>query len=61
LSAQYLTLRPEFADLTLLALVERLKLDRVITLDQKDFDIYRLKNGKPLRNMLNITATTRRS
>jgi predicted nucleic acid-binding protein len=55
LSAQYQTLRPDFADLALLALAERTKVDRVITLDKKDFDVYRLKNGKPLRNMLNLS------
>ena len=52
LSAQYRTLRPDFADLALLALAERLKLDRVLTLDKKDFAVYRLKNGRPLRSAL---------
>lgn len=52
LAARYRTLRPDFADLALLALAERLKLDRILTLDQKDFMVYRLKNGRALRNML---------
>ena len=52
LAAQYRTLRPDFADLALLALAERLKLDRILTLDKKDFMVYRLKNGRALRNML---------
>jgi predicted nucleic acid-binding protein len=52
LSTQYRTLRPDFADLALLALAERLKLDRVLTLDKADFTVYRLKNGRPLRNVL---------
>lgn len=56
LSEQYRTLRPDFADLALLALAERTKVERVITLDKKDFDVYRLKNGKPLRNMLSLSA-----
>jgi predicted nucleic acid-binding protein len=56
LSVQYQTLRPDFADLALLALAERVKVERVITLDKKDFAIYRLKNGKPLRNMLALSA-----
>lgn len=56
LSVQYQTLRPDFADLALLALAERTKVDRVITLDKKDFDVYRLKNGKPLRNMLTLSV-----
>lgn len=56
LSLQYQSLRPDFADLALLALAERAKVDRVITLDKKDFDVYRLKSGKPLRNMLNLSV-----
>ena len=60
LSAQYRTLRPDFADLALLALAERLKLDRVLTLDKKDFMVYRLKNGRPLRNVLDVERTRRR-
>lgn len=52
LAAQYRTLRPDFADLALLALAERLKLDRILTTDKKDFMVYRLKSGRALRNML---------
>jgi uncharacterized protein len=59
LAAQYRTLRPDFADLALIALAERLKLDRVITLDKKDFLVYRLKNGRPLRNMLSADLAKR--
>lgn len=59
LSAQYRTLRPDFADLALLALAERLKLDRILTLDKKDFMVYRLKNGRPLRNVLDVETSKR--
>ena len=59
LSAQYRTLRPDFADLALLALAERLKLDQILTLDKKDFMVYRLKNGRPLRNVLAAEAARR--
>ena len=59
LSAQYRTLRPDFADLALLSLAERLKLDRILTLDKKDFMVYRLKNGRPLRNALDAAAPKR--
>lgn len=59
LAAQYRTLRPDFADLALLALAERLKLDRIVTLDKKDFAVYRLKNGRALRNMLAADAAKR--
>jgi uncharacterized protein len=56
LSEQYRTLRPDFADLALLALAERTRVDRVLTLDKRDFDVYRLKNGKPLRNVLQMAT-----
>jgi len=56
LSVQYRTLRPDFADLALLALADRLKLDRVLTLDKRDFTVLRLKNGRPLRNVLAAEA-----
>lgn len=52
LSTQYRTLRADFADLALLALAERLKLDRLLTLDKRDFAVLRLRNGRPLRNVL---------
>ncbi|OGA03564.1 MAG: hypothetical protein A3H35_12605 [Betaproteobacteria bacterium RIFCSPLOWO2_02_FULL_62_17] len=52
LAAKYRSLRPDFADLALLALAERLKTDRILTLDQRDFAVYRLRNGKSLRNVL---------
>ncbi|MBI4205179.1 MAG: PIN domain-containing protein [Betaproteobacteria bacterium] len=59
LFAQYRTLRPDFADLALVALAERLKLDRILTLDKKDFMVYRLKNGQPLRNVLDAEPAKR--
>lgn len=40
----------------LLALAERTRVDRVLTLDKRDFDVYRLKNGKPLRNVLQMAT-----
>jgi predicted nucleic acid-binding protein len=52
LATRYRSLRPDFADLALLALAERLKTDRILTLDQRDFAVYRLRNGRPLRNTL---------
>jgi hypothetical protein len=59
LSAQYRTLRPDFADLALLALAERVKLDRILTLDKRDFMVYRLRNGRPLRNVLDTERQKR--
>lgn len=52
LATRYRALRPDFADLALLALAERLKTDRILTLDKRDFAVYRLRNGRPLRNVL---------
>lgn len=52
LATRYRTLRPDFADLALLALAERLRTERILTLDKRDFAVYRLKNGRPLRNVL---------
>ncbi|HEV2007197.1 MAG TPA: hypothetical protein VGQ88_00590 [Burkholderiales bacterium] len=52
LAARYRTLRPDFADLALLALAERLKTDHILTLDKRDFAVYRLRNGRSLRNVL---------
>ena len=52
LAVRYRTLRPDFADLALLALAERLKTERILTLDTRDFAVYRLRNGRPLRNVL---------
>lgn len=51
-ATKYRSLRPDFADLALLALAERLRTDRILTLDKRDFAVYRLRNGKPLRNVL---------
>ena len=56
LATRYRTLRPDFADLALLALAERLKTERVLTLDERDFSVYRLRNGRLLRNVLSGRA-----
>ena len=52
LAAKYRDLDPDFADLALLALAERLGTAAVLTVDVKDFAIYRLRSGKPLVNLL---------
>lgn len=52
LATRYRTLRPDFADFALLVLAERLKTDRILTLDKRDFAVYRLRNGRSLRNVL---------
>ena len=37
----------DFADASLVALAERLSLDRIFTVDQHDFSVYRLHGKKP--------------
>jgi predicted nucleic acid-binding protein len=37
----------DFADASLVAIAERLGLDRIVTLDRTDFSIYRLNDRKP--------------
>lgn len=43
---------PDLADLSLLALAERTGVRDVITVDAADFTIYRLSNGRALKNLL---------
>ena len=50
LAAKYRDL--DFADLALLALAERLGVFSILTIDARDFSIYRLRNGKRLVNLL---------
>ncbi len=46
LNAQYADLPGDFADLSLIAISERLKIDTIATLD-KDFDVYRRYRNQP--------------
>lgn len=43
---------PDLADLSLLALAERTGVRDVLTVDAKDFAVYRLSNGRTLNNLL---------
>jgi predicted nucleic acid-binding protein len=56
LAAKYRNLDPDFADLALLALAERLGVFSVLTVDTRDFSIYGLRNGKRLLNLLEEEA-----
>jgi predicted nucleic acid-binding protein len=47
LMARYADRPMDFADASLVAIAERLGLDRVVTLDRTDFSIYRLADRKP--------------
>jgi hypothetical protein len=46
LNIQYADMNPDFADLTLVAISERLDIEAIATLD-KDFDIYRRYRKQP--------------
>lgn len=52
LAAKYHDLDPDFADLALVALAERLGVRSILTTDTRDFSVYRLRNGKRLANLL---------
>jgi len=56
LASKYRDLDPDFADLALLALAERLETLSVLTVDARDFSIYRLRSGKRLVNLLDEGA-----
>jgi hypothetical protein len=49
---KYRDLAPDLADLTLLALAERSGVREIITVDTKDFAVYRLANNRALSNLL---------
>jgi predicted nucleic acid-binding protein len=46
---RYKKLSPQLADASLVYLAERENLDTIFTLDRRDFSIYRLAGGRPLR------------
>lgn len=48
-AAKYSSHSTQLADLALLYLAERDKIDTVFTFDRRHFSIYRLGNGKTLR------------
>ena len=49
---KYRDLGPDLADLTLLALAERRGVREIITVDAKDFEIYRVSGNRALSNLL---------
>ena len=49
---KYADQTPDLADLSLLALAEREGVQDIITVDAADFDVYRLRNGRKLNNLL---------
>ena len=56
LAGKYRDLDPDFADLALLALADRLGLKSIVTVDVRDFSVYRLRSGKRLVNLLKAPA-----
>lgn len=55
LFAKFRNQNPDFADLALLALAEREQVYEAITIDERDFALYRLRNGRRLVNLLTRT------
>lgn len=51
LAAKYRDFDPDFADLALIALAERLGTAAILTVDLRNFAVYRLRSGKPLVNL----------
>ena len=49
---KYAERKPDFADLSLLALAERTGIRDIVTIDTADFQVYRLSNGRALNNLL---------
>jgi predicted nucleic acid-binding protein len=46
---QYESLRPQLADLSLIYLAERHRIQYIFTLDRRDFLVYRSPSGQPYR------------
>jgi predicted nucleic acid-binding protein len=44
--ARYASLEPDFTDAAIVWLADRLGCRRILTVDSRDFGVYRLKNGK---------------
>ena len=49
---KYADRKPDFADLSVLALAERTGIRDIATIDASDFQVYRLSNGRGLNNLL---------
>ena len=49
---KYADRKPDFADLSLLALAESTGVLDIVTIDAADFQVYRLANGRALNNLL---------
>lgn len=49
---QYADLPMDFADASLVWLANRINAANVLTLDRRDFAVYRLKNGRRFRTVL---------
>lgn len=52
LAQRYRKLDPDFADLALVALAERERIRDIMTVDKRDFAVYRLRGGRALNNVL---------
>ncbi len=55
LMEQYADLPMDMADASLIVLSEQLGHGRILTVDQRDFSIYRWNNTNPFENLLSVT------
>jgi uncharacterized protein len=51
LLTKYADLPADFADVSLVWLAQQKRIDKVVTIDERDFAIYRSYAGKPFKNM----------
>lgn len=52
LLTKYADLPADFADVSLVWLAQQKRIDKVVTVDERDFAIYRSYAGKPFKNLL---------
>lgn len=52
---RYASLRPQFADVVLVHLAHRENIDTILTLDRRDFSVFRAKRNRPFRLLPHFT------
>jgi len=48
---KYKNIEPDFTDAALVSLADLYNIDSILTVDKRDFSIYRLSNGKPFKRL----------
>jgi uncharacterized protein len=52
LMTKYADLPADFADVSLVWLAHKKRIDKIVTVDDRDFAVYRSYAGKPFKNLL---------